>query len=647
MKKTLPNPFLAEATAIGDRLLAGLPQCDTPDILSGISGVFLFLIDLYKQKPDKKYLLAVRNGMDRLDEQKFPPRQKYSLYTGLMGVAYTTIRLYEVSRDGNDLRRAMQIAKISAEEFLNDEITPDTLFDGRAGCLLTLLHLHAASGDKELLLPINQLIRKIIGNMQVAGAGVCWSLTDTNVRAGCGFGAGGSGIAYVFLELGRYFQNSAFYYIAEKAMAYENELWNAEIANWPSYQKELRSAEQFYSHRERFLAGDIPFFAASDDNISYRDGTMGIGLVRARAIQLLNKQVYRDDLTKACQKLSVTYSQTDSFSLGNGKAGYGLFFLEAYKVTCDTAHLAFALRIFQHCLSAGPTNDAGLFSGLAGIGYFYLQISANSPSLFLPDVPGICEKIAGIVSYPFISLGKTGMKAIVLRKIFPRTIYLLEHLAPAHWESYLEEFTEDKGPQDFLHFAKQLIPLVDPGSRDQLWEIFDLESRRMRIAAGITSGAYYHLKSILRMQEADPILYDHQEAFLDVPLTIDEDTTTFQTNLSMIIDEEIPFESSPPPLPAAYTVVLKPSVERLVTRRMPDFKDVTAYRGGQRNIIELHLRGLSGPALTTFGKPRAVGEAIRGVMGQGEHEDPAGAAKMVLRYIRHFLKLGLLKPVPR
>jgi Lanthionine synthetase C-like protein len=647
MKKDTANWFLTEASTIGDRLLAALAQHGGADILSGMSGISLFLIGLYKQTTETKYLAAVTDSIDRLSERKSPLKEKYSLYTGLMGVAYTLIQLHEITHDYSYLDKALQIAKNSAKKFVNDENTNDTLFDGRAGCLLTLLHLHAASREKWLLLSINQLIRKIIENMQSDDSGVFWSMNDTNVKAECGFAYGASGIAYVFLELGHYFQNKSFYYIAEEAFSYENAQWSQEKANWPSYRKEILTSKQYHLQKEHFLSGDTAFFQESIDDISYPSGTIGIGLTRARAFHLLNKQVYLNDLNKACSKLSGTYSENDSLSLCDGKAGYGLFFLEAYKATGNTSHLAFALRVAEDVRFSPTTADPSLFKGMAGIGHFYLQLSNYLPSILSPNITGTCKKIRETVAYPIISLGKTEVKKTVLKKQFPRTVYLLEHFAPTQLTTYLQEVTEKSGRQDFFSFMKSLSSIITPDRQDQLAVLFDLECRKTRMAAAISSGAYLHVKTIVQMEDAIFALNYREDVFLDEWLQIDEEVLLLKTPFPTLIDDDMHFESSLFQSSDADTIVLKPIAEERLVLRPENFQHIIPYLGGQRNIMELHLPGIAGSVLVAFAMPQQVRKVVNAIFEDAGKEERAGAAKMAIRYIRHFLKSGILKNAPQ
>src|SRR5699024_2674310 len=91
------------------------------------------------------------------------------------------------------------------------------LITGVSGTLLGLLHLYNVSEKDWVLDKIAIFVNYLIKQMKHAEDGIYWDINYRHAKPLCGFAHGTSGIGYVFLELGYYFENKAFYNIAEQA----------------------------------------------------------------------------------------------------------------------------------------------------------------------------------------------------------------------------------------------------------------------------------------------------------------------------------------------------------------------------------------------------------------------------------------------
>jgi lantibiotic modifying enzyme len=165
----------------------------------------------------------------------------------------------------------------------------DDLINGNSGTLLGLLHLHAASGEKWILESIDCFIRHLVDRANHGPAGLYWDRSPQLISGLFGFSHGAAGIGFVFLELGHYFQNEAFYTIARQAFLYEGYFFNQakKHKNWPDLRRGIYSDDDYREHQKAFLEGDMDFFTSGGDMNAWCHGAAGIGLSRVRAFQLL------------------------------------------------------------------------------------------------------------------------------------------------------------------------------------------------------------------------------------------------------------------------------------------------------------------------------------------------------------------------
>ena len=159
MNDELRNRISAEAVRIGEEMLSMAEHDDygmfwktmsldanqkiswivSESIYSGVSGICLFYIELYKQTKNEKYLHAAVEGMGWVDQHcQNNPSQYYAFYTGRMGVTFAMIKMYEALNDKSYLEKALRIAQ-PCESFLK-EFHCDDLLNGIAGTILGLLH---------------------------------------------------------------------------------------------------------------------------------------------------------------------------------------------------------------------------------------------------------------------------------------------------------------------------------------------------------------------------------------------------------------------------------------------------------------------------------------------------------------------------
>lgn len=507
-------------------------------VYNGVSGIVLLFIELYKRTNDKRYYQAAVEGMrwtwNRCEEQ---PTDYYAFFTGRLGVAYTMVKMHELTGDKSYLEKSISIARQS-HQILNSARPIDDLINGVSGALLCLMHIHAATGDEALLPIIDSFIKFLTERASHGTKGLYWDRGPDQVTGLCGFSHGAAGIGFAFLEAGRYFGNDAFYWIAEQAFQYETAHFDAARGNWPDFRKGYYTKETYQEFLDEFAAGNTEYFTRAGDMAAWCHGAPGIGLSRIRAYEILKDPVYKHHLELALEKTEATStgpnSLYSSFTLCHGGGGNAMLFLEAYRLIKDERLLELSRGVALAAISskerhglympglgqAGPVEDTSLFMGNAGIAYFYLMTldPLKVPSILAPTVN---KTFAGNISskYTWIGISRTSLKEAILRKVFPRTIDLLKQLmAPA-----LDEAMSGSDlKQHFADHAKAtVLPLLEGEERQQAEEIFTLELEKLKLQEGVLSNAWLHIKKQVHLDTVRAVHGISNEDLLNRQLTLD------------------------------------------------------------------------------------------------------------------------------
>lgn len=356
---------------------------------SGTSGIAMYLLQLYRYTKDEKYLNEAESAIQWTVASAMDSHShNYSFYTGRMSVVQVLLSFYEATGQRWYLDSACKLAS-GIDSFISNEGALCELLNGISGALIGLLRLHTACGDDSVLNSIRICTEQLLDKAVVTPRGqLFWDRHNMNVAPLCGLSHGNSGIGYAFLELGFFFNNPSFYWIAERAFQYENAHWNRKTKNW----RDLRSLYRVNSERydTDFRNQEFDVFYESQDMAAWCHGAPGIGLSRLRAYELTKKPMYLVDLQRAMMKTKQVTKFMRTATLCHGKAGNASLFIEAYKQTKRPEYLKLAMDVAHdivlsrekdgfyasgHNISSElQQEDNSLFMGNAGIGYFFLQI---------------------------------------------------------------------------------------------------------------------------------------------------------------------------------------------------------------------------------------------------------------------------------
>jgi hypothetical protein len=519
----MKNNYLEEAISIGNQLLdtaerdehglswktAGMGKSKeiiwekSESLYSGVSGIALFLITLSQQTHDKKYLHAAEETMQWVNwYTKEHPTDYYAFFTGRMAVSFVHLKLYEATQKKRYLTHALTIAKDN-QSFLQSPRAMYELINGISGTLLGLLHLHAATNESWILDYIQQYVDKLLQNAHFDTSGIYWDTDQTQIRPLCGFSHGSAGIGFVFLELGHYFQNPAFYYVAEQAFAYENNYFDKEKKNWPDFRINMYTEEDTEKFEKEFLKGNLAALTTSHDMNAWCHGAAGIGLSRLRAAELSPNKQHLTDIKRSLTRTRLMNLRPNT--LCHGEGGNADLFIEGYVSLKKKSLLQHAENVGEMTLlqkktakkyrcgipysSPDQPEDPSLFNGIAGIGYFLLRLAnpQEVPSILAPKVATVTTETT------LESFTSAYIRQQLLETTFRRTIQKLEQFASQKSKRY---FTSKSVKQtevaSFITFVKKLITTLPLDQQHELKDIFMLELQKRQLQqTNISSGLLY------------------------------------------------------------------------------------------------------------------------------------------------------------
>lgn len=513
-------------------------------LYSGSVGVVLFFQELYRVTGDKQYLETAVKGMDWTIAycRKNPPTY-FALITGRMGVPLALTRMHEFAGetdkpDGYYLKNALELARPYYDTKPGTGV--DDLIGGTSGTLLGLMHLHAATArqfpedESWLLESIDSIAKGLIQSAHHGPRGLYWDLSDKQIDGLCGFSHGAAGLGFVFLEIGRYFQNDTYYKLAEQAFLYEQYYFKEEIQNWPDLRKGIYTDEDREEHLTAYREGNNDFFTESGNMSAWCHGAPGIGLARVRAYQLLGKESYKKDTEIAVKTTSLGVISADdpersySHILCHGGGGNADLFIDAYRVLGQDSFLELAANAATNAVKSwqknkyylpgfgygGTTEDRSLFMGIAGVGYFYLRLldPHTVPSVLAPALDAEPVQVKDFTSTcPNLSISTAELQERLLQLNFQRTMFCAKQLLTQQTEGFLRQDLLDTGADEtpvnrFIQLITQSIPSLPKQEKELMNDVFSLEHELWNMTRAVESRAMLAARDIVLKESNEKLL---------------------------------------------------------------------------------------------------------------------------------------------
>jgi len=438
---------LAQQDASGSFWITPAPDAkrqegESIDLFNGSAGIINFFLSLYQYHPDPRYLALSVSAADRLlQHQDVLTPKYYTFYGGAVGILYLCVQLYKVTGDNIYIKTAVRLEKAYRQDLFNS--MSNDLLSGRSGNLLAICHLYASCKNNELLETIHTLIRQLISNTCIAQTGFRWDLYKNSFDSLTGFSHGASGIAFVLMEVGKYFDAPGLHYLAEQALSYEMSYFDQETENWMDLRvgtDRMKTIHQQFD--KQLLQWPLTAFQPSMSGISsWAHGAAGCGISRLSAFKNTGNSKYAEQAQDA-MKYSWSYftrQQHIDYSLCSGYGGIAVLFQQGaiilqepslHEKSCAIAIAAIEYYKIQHNYNSKlqqRITDPGLFSGLAGVGYWMLGCLKihETDSILFPSMP---DTTGQLNDYSIYAVKKT-----VFSKYFENT---LQQITVQDYRSY-------------------------------------------------------------------------------------------------------------------------------------------------------------------------------------------------------------------
>lgn len=542
-------------------------------IYSGNAGIAIFLLEVYQFTTEKKYLSAVLETLNWL-ENHLADENTYKSYSQLMtggplSLCYLYLKLNLVQPDKNLVEKALKVAdNIDVKKIVNGKEMYEYL-NGIGGALILLTLLYEQSKEETLLSKIDFLIGQTIDHAIKGPEGFYWDKNERQIKGLCGFSHGAAGIGYTLIELGNYFKNEALIWMGKQAFIYENHFFNEKYNNWPDFRKGIFSEKDYEEHKKEYQENNIDFFTQPGYMNAWCHGAAGIGLARLRAFALTGETKWREDAECAIRKTyetDVLSGYASSFTLCHGKGGNADVFLEGFLSLKEQKYYDMAFTIAEKIIEAKEQNniymsglmyvenkeDYSMYMGNAGIGYFLLRVlnPEKIDSILIPKIDqnndlSIDEK------YFNINISLADLKRKLFNRLFPRTIKVLEKTG----ELPLINSSIEK-QIDFNKIIENSEEKLTSG-KESVKAICQLEKRKLDVEASISSLCLIYIRDAL-LSEGIMNLYQNWE-------TVNEDITLVMYPETQIISVDGIWQrlinEDPDDDIETYSAMLKPTIK--------------------------------------------------------------------------------------
>lgn len=250
-------------------------------LFSGSTGIVLFFVALFQHSGLLAHRRAAEDGTRWLVAHAHAhPPQNLSFFSGRLGIVYLCCKLYEATGDAAHLRAAQRLARAMRAGLLVGNASPD-LLGGEAGSLFVITYLYHLTGAAGWRPVLAAGLTRLVQGARPSQQGVKWGYQPNALDSLTDLSHGASGIAYVLLELGHYFNLPALHWLANQAMRYE-----AQYFRPAGYWLDLRVYSEYLAEEMPARLPCATLLVNKGQTTSWAHGTAGIGLVRLRALQL-------------------------------------------------------------------------------------------------------------------------------------------------------------------------------------------------------------------------------------------------------------------------------------------------------------------------------------------------------------------------
>ena len=497
------------------------------DIFNGNCGIALFFLELYRFDQSEAHISLIDKMMSRMMKSEAILKPSFfAFYTGLGGVIYTNLKIYEVTGIQKYLDNALLLTLSNQNQFSTKLLKAD-LLSGYTGNLLVFTLLYHHSQNEQVLQLIRLLLDRLILEARVSEMGLKWDYHQSKKAydSMTGFSHGASGIAYCLMQLSMYFDEPGLLYLVEEALAYEMQYYYAPANNW----LDLRMGNYELSKPGAHLWQLETFISDMAGANAWAHGAAGVGLSRSLAYALTQKNIYSKQCNQALEKClsDLQNKPRPDFTLVSGYTGMIPFLIYNKDIDGIADHICDAIdgaikqyrktNSYSEYLSCGA-DDYGLFSGKAGVGYMLLQLIAGdqSDSVAKPALPKPAKTIN--LEGRFSTLD---IKRKIFSSYFKRTIGKLDLLGVSIGALY-----EVKNIDEFSEVLSVRISQIE-GVHEAITQSFRLESELLKLWKLHKGYFSYQQRNIYLKKNAESASQKSDSDFIALSLKLNDHVQYF------------------------------------------------------------------------------------------------------------------------
>ena len=403
-----------------DKATDTFPAREYNEIFNGNCGIALFFIALFEAYHQQEDLALAKKIIDRILKNDYIIQPRfYGFYTGITGLIYCLVRLYETANDEQYLKAALHLNDTHRNGISTDMKEMD-LLSGAAGNLLVLTLLYHHTKEETVIEDIRILIHRFLNDARISTEGLKWDHSKLAYDSLTGFSHGASGIAYALMQVGTYFGYEGLIYLGSEALKYEMQYYDEQTSNWLDLRLGARRFNLPGGH-----TWELNVFLPELKSVnSWAHGAAGIGIARRYAWSITHDPVYLDQYNTSIQKcLEDINARREDYTLCSGYAGMVTLLIKdktaINKIAGDAAELYKRTGTYNTFTPAN-SRDMGLLSGRSGIGYMLINILTKGKmnNVLAIQLPPSKNKHAGHYTTKTV-------KEILYEKYYPRTYALL------------------------------------------------------------------------------------------------------------------------------------------------------------------------------------------------------------------------------
>ncbi|MCL1671185.1 lanthionine synthetase LanC family protein [Elizabethkingia ursingii] len=484
-----------------------------PSLWNGTGGIAWFFLVLYESTGKTDYLEIAEKSFSKIYHFSITHNiTGASLYDGICGSIYFSLELFRVTGKNLYLEQASELYDRYREKILAEQ-TEDMLI-GISGILIVLTLLYHFTKSNNLYHDIMVLVTNLLKKSLVAEVGIKWGSNQLSVDSLCGFSHGNSGIGFSLLQLGKYFNNQEFIWLAEQAFQYESLYYNPVKNNWMDLRWENSKSDLpnlFEWTKETFLPEDF-------DLNTWAHGACGIGTARITAFKTTADITHKKDCLNAferCKRDIETRSKRNHI-LFSGYGGLADFLIQYHNTFDDKEALELATEIVREGLEKSResghsewgvqnSEDLGLMTGTAGIAFSLLMITKGKTfnSILHPELPD-----SDIPAVDDNTLKNIKIKETFFRGYYPQTLEILESITQLRDTIY-----DSQSLDNFSHSLLNIIECLPKKDMIYASDIYLLETAKIQFLKEHKGTLCFQTRLTMLQNDLDQILENNKADF--------------------------------------------------------------------------------------------------------------------------------------